>query len=376
MRSVKEVDVSGRIVFLRVDFNVPMKDGRILDDSRIRAALPTVRLLLNNGAKVVLATHLGRPKGREREFSTRQLLPALEKLLRRKVMFCTFSKRRSGIAGSREDVFLLENLRFDPGEEANSPEFSARLAGLADLYVNEAFSNSHRKHASMVGIPRLIPGYAGLNLLNEVRTITSFLGSPKHPFVAILGGSKVSSKIGVLNALCRRADRILIGGAMMFTFLASKHPVGKSFVERSEVSYAQGLLRKYPDKIVLPIDTIAAKDLSSRSRRCKVSEIPDDFAGYDIGPDTVSLFSRHIRKAKQVFWNGPLGVYEIRRFSGGTLRVAASLGKGKEVVIGGGDIAAAVRKLHLDSCFLSTGGGASLELVSGKRLPALSVLVR
>jgi len=336
-RSVRDADVAGKRVLVRVDFNVPLEDGRVADDTRIRAALPTIRLLLERGAaEVILVSHLGRPKGPDPQLSMRPVEERLRELL------------------PDERVRLLENTRFNPGETENDPAYARELATLADVYVNDAFGSVHRAHASTEGVARLLPAYAGLLLERELEELGSLLEDPERPFVAVLGGAKVEDKIGVLRSLSERANALLIGGKMA------------EQVDRD-------------DGFELPSDVVAAAafEPDAEARVVRVEDVPDGWLGLDIGPETRERFSTRIGEAKTVFWNGPMGVFEWPRFAAGTKAVAEAVASADaHTVVGGGDSVRAVEELGLADRidWVSTGGGASLELIEGKELPGVAAI--
>lgn len=383
MRSVKEADVKGRRVLVRVDFNVPLKGGKIVDDKRIRAVLPTIEFLRKKRAKVVLCSHLGRPDGRV--VDSLRLGPVAErlsKLLKVRVLYepdCVGADIEEAVNSLRPgNVLLLENLRFYAGEEDNDVLFAQKLAGLADVFVNDAFGVSHRAHASVEAVTRFLPSYAGFLLQKEVDVLSSLLKSPKRPFVAILGGAKVSDKIGVIESLLKRVDAVLVGGAMMFTFFkALGYEVGKSKYEPDKVMVAKSLLKKGRGRIMLPIDVIIASSPKGKSKVVSTHDIPKNMAGFDIGPFSQRLFSEVVKRSRTVFWNGPLGLCEVPEFSKGTKNLARVISDAKLTsVVGGGDIVAVIEKLKLESKFshVSTGGGASLEFIEGKKLPGIVAL--
>ncbi|MBI5711314.1 MAG: phosphoglycerate kinase [Candidatus Eisenbacteria bacterium] len=391
-RSVKDIEPAGKHILVRVDFNVPVKDGAVTDDTRIVAAIPTIRYLLQKGARVILMSHLGRPKGGpDAKNSLAPVAARLERLLRQPVAFaadCVGSQAEGAARGLQDgQVLLLENLRFHPEEEANDAGFAGRLAALGELYVNDAFGTAHRAHASTEGITRFLrPAVAGFLMQKELDYLGRALDRPARPFVAVLGGAKISGKIDVITALLGKVDRLLVGGAMMFTFLrAQGKATGRSLVEEDRVDMARSLLEQAAARqveLVLPVDCVAATaaDGSAPGHAVPLDRLGPDEMGVDIGPGTVDLFAARLRDAKTVVWNGPMGIFEVAAFAAGTLGVARALaeagGRGCVTVVGGGDSVAAVQQAGLGEKFthLSTGGGASLEFLEGKVLPGVAAL--
>jgi len=381
LRTLDDLEVSGRRVLLRADLNVPLskEDGSITDDMRIRASIPTLRELLDRGAsQVVACSHLGRPKGKPKpDLSLAPIAARLGELLGEEV---PLAPAPTGPVPSGARVALLENLRFDPGEEANDPAFAAKLAAHGDVYVDDAFGAVHRAHASVVAVAELLPAAAGRLLEREVEVLTRLLTSPDRPFVAVVGGAKVSDKLSVLRNLLALVDRLLIGGAMCFTFLAAQgHGVGRSLVEPDQVDDVAALMREAGDKLMIPTDiVVAAEPKPGASKRIAPADaIPDDLAGYDIGKETSRAYVDAIRSAKTVFWNGPMGVFEVDDFAAGTRAVAAAIAKSDcYSVVGGGDSAAALKKFGYENevSHISTGGGASLEFLGGRTLPGVAAL--
>jgi phosphoglycerate kinase len=378
--------VRGERVFVRADLNVPLEAGRISDDSRVRASLPTLRRLLGAGARVVLASHLGRPKGKPSPaLSLRPLAPRLAALLGTGVSFCEDSIGERAAAAVAElgpgQLLLLENLRFHPGEEKNDPDFSAALASLCDVYVNDAFGTAHRAHASTVGMVSKVARAAAGDLLRAELEHLRVVREPQRPLLAIIGGAKVSSKLGVLEALAAHADVLCIGGAMSYTFLAARgEPVGDSLVESDQLEAARRVTRAAEAagrRLRLPSDHVVAQRLEAGAASRVVRQIPAGWIGVDVGPETAKAWADEARAARTVFWNGPLGVFELDAFARGTETVARGVAESGAVsIVGGGDSLAAVQKLGLGEriTHLSTGGGASLEFVEGLTLPGVAAL--
>jgi phosphoglycerate kinase len=389
LRTVDAAPVEGRRVLVRNDFNVPLDDqGRVTDDLRVRAALPTLRDLAGRDAKVICCSHLGRPKGkRDERYSLEPVAGTLAALLGIQVAFVddVAGEEASRAAAGLEpgQVLLLQNLRFEPGEEANDPALAARLASLAELYVDDAFGAAHRAHASVVGVAERLPAYAGYLLAGEVKELSRLLEGPAAPFVAVLGGSKVSDKLAVLANLLGRVDSLVIGGGMCFTFLAAQgHGVGDSLFEPDQVDAVKDLLARADregKRILLPADVVVADDFAEDAahRVVPAGGIKAGWRGLDIGPETAGDFAEEVREAGTVFWNGPMGVFEWPAFEAGTRAVAEAVASTRAyTVVGGGDSAAALAKFGLADKVdhLSTGGGASLELLEGKTLPGVAVL--
>jgi phosphoglycerate kinase len=391
LRSVRELDASGKRVFVRVDLNVPLRNGVVADDTRIRAALPTIELLLAQGARVILASHLGRPHGAvDAHLRMTPVASRLTRLLGHAVGVASDcigpDVARAVELMEPGQVLLLENLRFHPGEEADDPAFAAALAANADAYVDDAFGAAHRAHASTVGIAKLLPAYAGLLMEREVTALSGLLETPAHPFVAILGGAKVSDKLGVIRQLLTRVDALVLGGGMANTFLLAEGlPIGRSLAERELVEEAGRLLglsaaRGVP--IITPLDVVVADEVRAGAlyRVAAVNEVEPDETIVDIGPGSVRSMRTLLEAARTIFWNGPLGVFEIDDFAAGTDAVARELAgcaiRGASVIAGGGDSLAAIRHLDIGHRFthLSTGGGASLEFLEGRELPGVRVL--
>ena len=389
MRTIRDLDLGGQRVFVRVDFNVPIEHGRITDDTRIRSALPTITYALERGATVILASHLGRPKGKPNpEFSLKPVADHLATVLHRPVAFapdCIGAVASDVIAANARGVILLENLRFHKEEEANDPGFAKELAALADIYVNDAFGSAHRAHASTEGIvPYMKDAAAGFLMADEVEYLGKALGSPDRPFVAILGGAKVSDKLEVIENLLGRVDALLIGGAMAYTFLkAQDQPVGKSLVEPDLVDTARGLLDRAERSgiaLELPVDHVVAPKIEATAPT-QTLDIGDktigDRMGLDIGPKTIAKYAAVITRARTVVWNGPMGVFEMAPFAAGTVGVAKAVAAVPgTTIIGGGDSVAAVTQAGVadQMTHISTGGGASLEFLGGRSLPGVDAL--
>ncbi len=391
--TVEDISVKDQRVLMRVDFNVPVKEGRVSNDKRIRAALPTIRYILEKGGKLILMSHLGRPKGQRRpEMSLKPCAEALSRLLGQPVGFCEDcigdrTLEASARLGSGQ-VLLLENLRFHAAETQNDEGFAKALAALGQVYVNDAFGTAHRAHASTQGVTRFIkPAAAGYLMMKELEYIGDLLSSPQHPFVAILGGAKISGKIDVIQHLLPKVDRLLIGGGMAYTFLKAQGlPVGRSLLEEDKIDLAKELLAAAAGKIILPVDSMAAENFDFEAGTAgpltclPVDAIPDNVAGLDIGPETIIAFEATLADAKTVVWNGPMGVFEIDATAKGTFDIARLLAQltdqGAVTVIGGGDSAAAAEKAGVATriSHISTGGGASLEFLEGKVLPGVAAL--
>jgi len=390
MQKIDSLDVKGKRVLVRVDFNVPLAEGTVTDDTRIRAALPTIEYLIDNGARVICMSHLGRPKGEgfEEQYSLAPVARVLSRILGQNVVLapgCS-GPEVEALADDLNDgeVLLLENLRFDPREKKNDPAFAAELAKLADLYVNDAFGAAHRAHASVEAITHHLPSCAGFLLNLELDTLGALLEDPRRPFVAILGGSKVSDKIKIIDALLDTVDTLLIGGGMCFTFLkAQGYEIGKSLCEDEWQEKALQMLEKAKlqgVKLLLPIDIVAAPFFGedAPTKVCAIDEMEESLMGLDIGPASAELFARAINEAKTVFWNGPMGVFELKPFEAGTKTVAKAVAGLTEAstVVGGGDSVAALKGYGLEDRigFVSTGGGASMQLLEGTPLPGVEAL--
>jgi phosphoglycerate kinase len=391
-QTVRDVDVRGKRVFLRADLNVPLDDGRITDDTRIRASIPTLVYLLDHGATVVMASHLGRPHGKVNDaYRLKPVADRLSQLLRRQVRM-TGDALGPGVQDAVNklkpgDLLLLENLRFHAGEEANDPAFAQALAGFADLYVDDAFGSAHRAHASTEGITHYLPAVAGLLLEREVNALSRLLDKPPRPFHTVIGGAKISDKLSVLRALLARCQAILVGGGMANTFLAAKGlEMGKSLVETEQLENASQIMaeaRRRRMRILLPTDVVVAAQVHHRAPHevVSVNAVPKDWMVVDIGPQTVAKYREALQAAKTIFWNGPMGIFEVPPFAEGTNAIAEAIAartaKGVVTVVGGGDSVAAVQQLGLSEkmSHVSTGGGASLEFVEGRTLPGVAALL-
>ncbi|GIO26358.1 phosphoglycerate kinase [Ornithinibacillus bavariensis] len=387
-KTIQDLDLNGKKVFCRVDFNVPMKDGEVTDDTRIRAALPTIKYLSEHGAKVILASHLGRPKGQVvEELRLDPVAKRLSDLIGKEV------SKTDSVYGKEVDeaiselqaggILLLENVRFEAGEEKNDPTLAEAFANMADIYVNDAFGAAHRAHASTAGIAEKLPSAAGFLMEKELSVLGKALENPDRPFTAIIGGAKVKDKIGVIDNLLDKVDNLIVGGGLAYTFVkAQGYEIGKSLLEEDKIELAKEFMKKAEEKgvnFVLPIDVVVADDFSesANTRIVPISEIPADWEALDIGPETRAKYSQIVKDSKLIIWNGPMGVFELNAFANGTKAVAEALANTDGyTVIGGGDSAAAVEKFDLAEKMdhVSTGGGASLEFMEGKTLPGVAAL--
>ena len=384
-KTVRDIDVKGKKVLVRVDFNVPLKDGAVSDDTRIRGALPTIQYLLDNGAAVILCSHLGRPKGvADPKYSLKPVAEYLQKLVPNKVYFADDCAGESAVKGAAAlkpgEILVLENTRYYAGEEKNDLGLAEKLASLADLYVNDAFGTAHRAHSSTEGVTHFKPGVAGFLLEKEIQYLSSAVEDPKRPFVAILGGAKISDKIGVIKNLLSKADKVLIGGGMANTFFAAKGiKMADSLVQEEAIDTAQEILAAGSDKLVLPVDMVIADafDNNANKKVVDVADVENGWRVLDIGPKTVELYSKLVADAATVVWNGPMGVFEMPEFAKGTFAVAKAVADSNAIsIIGGGDSVAAIQQSGLADkvTHISTGGGASLEMLEGIQLPGVAAL--
>lgn len=387
-KSVKDIDVKGKRVFVRVDFNVPMEDGKVTDDTRIRAALPTIQYLVDEGAKVILSSHLGRPKGEVKE--ELRLTAAGERLAEllgkpvKKLDESVGENVKAVVAAMEDgDIVLLENVRFHAGEEKNDPALAKQFAELADVYVNDAFGAAHRAHATTAGIAEFLPAVSGFLMQKELDVLGKALADPERPFTAIIGGAKVKDKIDVINHLLEKVDNLIIGGGLSYTFTkAQGHEVGISLLEEDKIDLAKSFIKKAEDKGVnfyMPVDAVVADEFSkdANTKVVDIDKIPADYMGLDIGPKTAEIYADVIKNSKLIIWNGPMGVFEMDAFANGTKAVANAMAETEGyTVIGGGDSAAAVEKFGVAEkmSHVSTGGGASLEFMEGKELPGVVAL--
>ncbi|MFZ4450940.1 phosphoglycerate kinase [Salibacterium aidingense] len=388
-KSIRDLDLKGKTVFCRVDFNVPMSEGKVTDDTRIRAALPTIEHLVEQGAKIILGSHLGRPKGEAHdELRLGPVAVKLGELLHKDVkkvdeVFGEEAKKAAGDLVEGE-VLLLENLRFEPGEEKNDETLAENLASLADVYVNDAFGAAHRAHASTEGVARHLPSVSGLLMEKELDVLGQALTTPERPFTAIVGGAKVKDKIGVIDNLLDKVDNLIIGGGLAYTFVKAKgYEIGKSLLEEDKLDLAKDFMKKAEDQGVqfyMPLDVTVADDFSrdANTKVVNIDNIPSDWEALDIGPKTIDTYKDIIQQSRLVLWNGPMGVFEYEIFSKGTRGIGEALAEAEDTysVIGGGDSAAAVEKFGLagQMSHISTGGGASLEFMEGKELPGVAAL--
>lgn len=389
-KTVRDIQVKDKKVIVRCDFNVPLKDGVITDDTRIKAALPTIRYLLDEGAAVILMSHLGRPKGEpDAQYSLQPVAGRLSELLAREVIFAKSDRvvddevRAAAAKLMAGQVMLLENVRFRKEETKNGEDFARELAQLADIYVNDAFGTAHRAHASTAGIAAFLPAVSGFLIEKEVKFLGEALDAPKRPFVAIMGGAKVGDKIPVIRNLLGKVDALLIGGGMTYTFYKARgYEIGTSILDEESLELASSLLKEAEEKnvrLLLPVDVLCGREFKNDTETlvCRAEEMPPDMMGLDIGPETIAAYSSEIDSAGTIVWNGPMGVFEMENFAGGTRAVAEAMSRcGAVTVIGGGDSAAAVTQFGLADkmSHISTGGGASLEFLEGRELPGIAVL--
>ncbi len=385
-KTVKDIDLKNKRVLMRVDFNVPMADGKVTDDKRIRAALPTIKYVLDQGASLLLMSHLGRPKGgSDPEFSLRAASEVLSTLLERPVKMapdCVGPEVEAIAKGLKPgEVVMLENTRFHAGEEKNDLELAKQMAALADVYVNDAFGSAHRAHSSTEGVARFLPAVSGFLMEQELEYLGRAVANPEHPYVAILGGAKISDKILVVETLLSKCDKLIVGGGMANTFLASQGlNMQDSLVEAASLETAKSILTKSGDKLILPVDAVIADkfDAEANTQVVDVDKIPAGWRMLDVGPKTIELYKKILSDAKLVVWNGPVGVFEMPKFAEGTFALARMLAESKAItVIGGGDSASAVKKAGVakQMTHVSTGGGASLEFLEGKELPGVAALM-
>ena len=390
-KTVRDIDLKGKKVLVRCDFNVPLDENfNITDNRRIVGALPTIKYLLDNDCKIILCSHLGRPKGQvKKEFSLAPVAKELSRLLGKEVKLADdiIGESAKTLTANMKngDIVLLENVRFDAREEANDPEFAKELASLAEVYVNDAFGTAHRAHSSTAGVAAYLPAVSGFLMEKEINFLGTALENPERPFVAILGGKKVSDKIGVIDSLLEKVDTLMIGGGMAYTFFKSMgYNVGNSICELDKLDLAKELMEKAKDKgvkLMLPVDTKVGKEFKedTESKVVPYTQIPDGWEGFDIGTETIKMYEEELKKAKTVIWNGPVGLFEFDQFAVGTNSLAKCLGslEGVTTIIGGGDSAAAIEKLGIGDKFthISTGGGASLEFLEGKKLPGVECLL-
>src|SRR5688572_11913536 len=385
-KTVKDIDLKGKRVLMRVDFNVPMQDGKVTDDKRIKASLPTIKYVLDQGASLILMSHLGRPKGGpDPEFSLRPAAEVLSSLLGGPVKMAPDTVGGEVEAMAKElkpgEVLMLENTRFHTGEEKNDLDLARRMAALADVYVNDAFGSAHRAHSSTEGVARFLPAVSGFLMEQELEYLGRAVSNPEHPYVAILGGAKISDKISVVETLLFQADKLIIGGGMANTFLAAKgYNMQDSLVEAASIETAKSIMEKSGDKLLLPVDAVIADtfDAEANTQVVDVDKIPAGWRMMDIGPKSVEAFKDALKDAKLIVWNGPMGVFEMPKFAEGTFAIAKLLAdSGATTVIGGGDSASAVKKAGVakQMSHVSTGGGASLEFLEGKELPGVAALM-
>ena len=388
-KTICDFNLENKTVIIRVDFNVPIVNGKITDDNRIVEAIPTIKYLIDNGAAVILMSHLGRPDGKFMpEFSLKPVAKRLEQLMKTKVLMADDVVGESAKKLASElksgDILLIENLRFEAGEEENDEEFTKKLAGLADIYVNDAFGTAHRKHASTYGLAKYLPSAVGFLIEKELRIIVDTINNPKRPFVGILGGAKVADKLSIVNSLLDKVDTLIIGGGMSYTFQKSQgFEIGNSLLDETKLEDVKLMMQKAKDKkvnLLLPIDYVVAKSIDDVASKKVVEDcnIPDGYMGVDIGPKTIKLYTDAIKNAKTVIWNGPMGVFEQDEFAVGTNKVAVALTEIKNgtTIIGGGDSASAIINMGLQDkiTHISTGGGASLKLFEGKELPGVAAI--